>query len=305
MLDYCWYYGGAKSNRENLNKIPKIGETFTSVASLVYYNQNGFKRVYNHKKDPKKNEINFALVDSKTKTIFEENPDNKKFIGREYVINDLNQICPFIGCKLKRNEFCVVWRDVNFSPNPVYNNKFDKKFKAFLKDRLDYMKFTSKFNFYPCETSEEALAIIEKKKFNKIILISNVGSDLSGKDFIINARKIIGSDVVVLFLCYNIKHLNWIKNFKNALFSNDASFYEEYLSCFIKKKDENDEEESENEEESDESKDNEVDDSKIITEIKELRDSVENLYRVKFNFDDKFLYYPKFKNEGKFSDLEL
>ena len=52
------------------------------------------------------------------------------------------------------------------------------------------------------------------------ILISNVGSDLSGKDFIINARKIIGSDVVALFLCYNIKHLNWIKNFKNAFENN-------------------------------------------------------------------------------------
>lgn len=31
-------------------------------------------------------------------------------------------------------------------------------------------------------------------------------------------------------------HLDWIKNFKNDLFSNDASFYGEYLSYFIKKK---------------------------------------------------------------------
>ena len=163
MLDYCWYYGGPNSNRENLNKIPKVGEKFTSVVSLIYYNQNGFKRVYDHKKDPEKNEINFALVDGRTKTILEENPDKKKFVGREFVINDLNQICPFIGCKLKRNEFCVVWRDINFSPNPVYNNKFDKIFKSFLKDRMDYMRLTSKFNFYPCQTSEEALKIIEKK----------------------------------------------------------------------------------------------------------------------------------------------
>ena len=49
MLDYCWYYGGANSNRENVNKIPKIGETFTSVASLIYYNENGFNMVYDHK----------------------------------------------------------------------------------------------------------------------------------------------------------------------------------------------------------------------------------------------------------------
>ena len=308
MLDYCWYYGGANSNRENLNKIPKIGETFTSVVSIIYYNQQGFKRVYDYKKDPKKNEINFALVDSETRTIKDENPDKKKFVGREYVINDLNQICPFIGCKLKRNEFCVVWRDVNFSPNPVYNNKYDETFKAFLKDRLDYMKLTSKFNFYPCETSEEALKIIERKKFNKIILISNVGNDLSGRQFVINARKIIGSEVVVLFLCYNINHLDWIKNFKNALFSNDASFYEEYLKCFMKEKEkdgyENEQEDHSDDSDSNDSKD-EVDDQKIIEEITDLRNLVENTYRVKFNFDNKFLYYPKFKNEGKFSDLEL
>ena len=72
MLDYCWYYGGPNSNRENLNKIPKVGEKFTSVVSLIYYNQNGFKRVYDHKKDPEKNEINFALVDGRTKTILED-----------------------------------------------------------------------------------------------------------------------------------------------------------------------------------------------------------------------------------------
>ena len=54
MLDYCWYYGGANGNRENLNKIPKIGETFTAIASLIYYDEKGFKRVYDYKKDPKK-----------------------------------------------------------------------------------------------------------------------------------------------------------------------------------------------------------------------------------------------------------
>lgn len=128
------------------------------------------------------------MDDSKTRALFDENPDNKKFIGREYVINESNQICSFIDYKFKRNEYCAAWRDVNFSPNPVYNNKFDQNFKAFLKDRLDYMKLTYKFNFYPLETSEEALKIIEMKKFKKIILISNVGNDLSGKDFIINAR---------------------------------------------------------------------------------------------------------------------
>ena len=50
------------------------------------------------------------------------------------------------------------------------------------------------------------------------ILISNVGDDLSGKKFIEDARKILENEVIVLFLTYNTKHIEWIKNFKNAFF---------------------------------------------------------------------------------------
>ena len=72
--------------------------------------------------------------------------------------------------------------------------------------------------------------MVKRKKYNKIILISNVGSDLGGKAFIDEARKIIGNDVITLFLAYNISHLNWIKDYRNAIFSNDPKFYEKYLN---------------------------------------------------------------------------
>ena len=36
-LDYCWFYGGSIDNRANMNKIPKVGETFTAITNLVYY----------------------------------------------------------------------------------------------------------------------------------------------------------------------------------------------------------------------------------------------------------------------------
>ena len=117
------------------------------------------------------------------------------------------------------------------------------------------------------------------KKYNKIILISNVGSDLGGKKFIDEARKIIGNDVIVLFLAYNIKHLEWIKNYRNALFSNEPYFYEEYLNCFSEGK------------------------CNIKFEISKLKEKIENHYNVKFNFNDKFLNFPNFKNSGLFSDL--
>ena len=154
-LDYAWYYGGnvkkvlkdkngktieIEPNRVNLNNIPKIGERFVLIGTYIYYNKNGLRRVYDHKYNPAKNEINFALANSETETIHTEKPDKSKFYGTEYVINELNQICPFLGCSLKRDEFCVIWRDSNFSPNPVYNDEFDEIFKKFLKKEWNIFK---------------------------------------------------------------------------------------------------------------------------------------------------------------------
>ena len=34
-----------------------------------------------------------------------------------------------------------------------------------------------------------------------------------------------------------------------------------------------------------------------------LKQTIENYYKVKFNFDDKFLDYPNYKDEGSFSEL--
>ena len=128
-LDYCWFYGGEVSNRANRNKIPEVRENFTLIACSTYYNQKGFRKVKDYKYTPKKNEINFAYAGPNFETIFE--PDFTKFVGTEYVIWDLDQICPFISAKLERNEYCVIWRDNNFSLEPVYNNKFDEIFKKF------------------------------------------------------------------------------------------------------------------------------------------------------------------------------
>ena len=278
-LDYSWYYGGV-NNRTNGNKIPKIDDTFTFIACSTYYDKKGFRRVKDWKYTPKKNEINYALANYDFSTI-KGNPPKNKFYGTEYVIWDLAQICPFIGARLKRKEYCVIWRDTNFSSKPIYNNQFDPIFKKFLKERIKYIEQYAEYNIYPCENSKDALELVNRKKYNKIILLSNVGSDLGGKKFVDDARKILGNNVIVLFLAYNIKHLNWIKNYKNALYSNDANFYEEYLKCF-----------------NEHSKDTRV-------SILEIKTKMENHFKVAFNFDDKFLFFPKFKNEGRFSDLKF
>ena len=281
-LDYCWFYGSEKGNRKNVNKIPKENETFSLISSFIYYNKNGEKKVNDSSYTPKKNEINIGTANVHTGIVDDYNYYNleKELLFKEYVIYDLNQICSFIGAKLKRDKFCVIWRDPNFSPDAVQNNQYDELFKNFLKKRLEYINNFAKFNCYTCLKSEEALELISRKKYNKIILISNFGPDYGGKKFIEDARKILKNDVITLFIAYNKDHLNWIQNFKNALYSNDATFYERYLNCF----------------------DGE-DETQIKDSLNNLKELMESHYNVNFNFDDNFLDYPLFKNEGFYSNL--
>ena len=91
------------------------------------------------------------------------------------------QISPFMSVILKRVEFWVILRDDHFSSKPIYNNEFDEKFKQFLKERLKYINQNAKYNIYPCKKTEEALKLVKRKKYNKIILISNVGINFGGK----------------------------------------------------------------------------------------------------------------------------
>ena len=133
-----------------------------------------------------------------------------------------------------------------------------------------------KYNVYTFNNTSEALQLVNRKKYNKIILISNVGPDLEGKKFVDEARKIIGNDVIVLFSAYNIQHLNWISQYKNALYSNVPKFYEEYLDSF--------------------------DD---IDKMKGLITKLEKYYNVKFNFDNNFLTFPLYKNKGYYSELSF
>ena len=286
-LDYCWYYGHEKDNRFNINKIPEKGvnDTFYLIANLIYYSKNLYNHVYDYKKDPEINGINFAYAGAETETLYDEDFDEKKFYGTEYVIWELSQICPFIGAKLQRAEYCCIWRDNNFSSKPVYNNEFDDIFKEFLKNRMAYIEQYAEFNIYPCQTTEEAIKLIKRKKYNKIILLSNIGSDLGGKKFIDEARKILKNDVIVLFLAYNIDHLDWVKDYKNALFSNEPDFYEQYLECF-----------------SPTDKNNFTDDD-IVDNILTLKDKMESHYGVKFNFTNTFLEYPLYKGSGEYSKL--
>ena len=279
MLDNCWFYGDKYDNRKNINIIPQKDKEFRLIVCSTYYDKKGWKQVFDEKRTPKKNQINFAYAGAKTETLIEAN--ESKFYGTEYVIWDLDQICPFIGAKLKRVEFCCIWRDTNFSKEIFCGPGAGGAFKKFFAERMKFLEQYAEFNIYPCETSEEALKLIKRKKYNKIILLSNIGQDLGGKEFVDEARKIIGNDVIVLFSAYDEDHLEWVKKYKNALFSNDPYLFEEYLKCFSPNFSENE----------------------IKSNILALKEKVENFYEVKFNFDNKFIQYPLYKNSGHYSDL--
>ena len=69
---------------------------------------------------------------------------------------------------------------------------------------------------------QDTLNLARRRKYNKVILISNIPIHREGKYFAEEARKILGFNAVVLFHSFDENHLNeqWLKDFPNALFSN-------------------------------------------------------------------------------------
>ena len=78
--------------------------------------------------------------------------------------------------------------------------------------------------------------------------------------------------------------MTWVKKYKNALFSNDNKYFEEYLNCFHEKN---------------------LDETK--NDIINFKIKLENHYNVKFNFDDYFLSYTNAENKNikEFKDIRF
>ena len=129
-------------------------------------------------------------------------------------------------------------------------------------------------NIYFETSTEEALKFLLRRQFNKVILITSIGLDLSGKRFVEIARKIFGFDLMVLFFSANEAHLKWIQKFQNCLYTAQSDFYEEYITNFNK------------------------------DGLEKLKKDVEKEYNITLmKFSKEFLSYPKFINEGGFSSL--
>ena len=281
LLDYAWNY--AKGYRN----IPRVGESFSFVASEIYYDRTLIDTVYDYQKinEPvPKYGIRCCFGNFKGRKLKQKELQTyKKPFGKEYLITEKSQILPLYAVTVKRLEYIVIWRDYNFdlnNPNKYINEDFEqlKEFHRKIK-RIISREFDSKI--YYVKTSEEALELIERKKYNKIIIITNGGN--YSYEFISRARTIIGSETIVGVSVYNIPlHIPMIKMMRNTLLLNDIDFHYKFLKAIMQN--------------------NEI-------SLYNLKNEIINYYAPKFpefglgEFNLDLLRFPKFKREGRYDEL--
>ena len=294
MLDYVAFYAGGKdfkTRREYFGKVIPVNSVFSCVSAEIYYSQSKKKDIYDFnllvktldhfptyeeiKRDypdkmVEKDGIHFARVEPyqgrvrKREQIIDD-AKKGKFIGNEYVITEFQQILPLYGLTFRRNEFFVVWRDNHFKGNNEYSK--------FLKERKLFIYEYAKMNAYFEDSLEKALEIIKRKKYNKIILISNIGLDKAGKKFVEVARKLLGFNVVVLFFSGNSSHFSWLQNFPNALYTNNSSFYKDFILNYNEKG------------------------------LLDLKKKIENQYKIKLKFTNDYMKFPNFIDSDKYDNI--
>ena len=284
-LDYLAYKSGNKNN-----KPISVNSSFSCNISQIYYDNNLKKNItdftyfnneldhfptyeeinmnYSNKKVVK-NGLHFARVKSNSGQIINENDLKEKnrnnLIGKEYVITEKEQVLPLFNLDFKINESLIIWRDPTINENKSYAKVFNVS-KMYINQFL-------RINAYFKDSIENALELIKRKKLNKIILISNIGLDLSGKKLMEIARKILDFPVIILFFSKNLMHLKWIQEEKNILFTSDTNFYKKYILNYNEK------------------------------DLIELKKEIENNFKIKLQFTRDYLKFPKFIGNRKFKDI--
>ena len=292
-LDYIWRYSsdsakGSKANFIN-NASIKIGDSFSFIASEVFYNKLKFEQIYNKEETAvPKYGIRHVIVNSEGEPIKKEGLEKyKKFKGTEYLITEKGQISPLLAITVQRVEFLIIWRDNNFdSSNPNKYSYFNEMFEYNQKIKK-YVSKNLETKIYYFKESNEALEFIKRKKYNKIILITNGANN--GEEFLDNARKIIGNNTIALITCYLASnHLKWIKNKENVLLnSKEKDCIKEFIKLSVEKN---------------------------KAGLKTLQKQIENAYKF---IDESFVFkeinenafeFPNFKEvgkQGKLQDLDF
>lgn len=231
-IDYIAYY----QEKQNFK------ESFSCNISQIYYDKNRTQNINDYKyyaqdssqidKKVVKNGIHIIKVKADSRQIINEQDLNKEklsgnFIANEYVISEKEQILPLFNLDFNKNQDLIIWRDPSYNTNTPYESMF--------KYSQLYIYKNYKMNLYFENSLEKALELVKRKKFNKIILISNIGKDLSGKRFVEISRKILGFPIIILFFSNNSSHLSWLKDFPNVLFTNGKNMIQQYIMYYSEK----------------------------------------------------------------------
>ena len=167
---------------------------------------------------------------------------------------------------IKKKEY-IYWRDGNCDKFFLKSGHY-QEFKLQCNEKLNMKLY--------CRCSiEKSLKFLLRNKYDKIILITNIGLDLSGKRYIEIARKILGFDIIVLFFASNPNHLKWIQKFPNCLYAEKPDILKEYLENYN------------------------------IEGLKKLKKKVEKKYKISLkDFSNDFISYPNYEKEEIFLSLD-
>ena len=290
LLDYAWFYASETEDDaykfENIGIIPNVKESFSFIASEIYYDNSKFDQVYDEEKENEvvpNNGVRHICVNCGGNAISKQDlKEFKGFIGTEYVITNQKQILPLLSVTLERVEYLIVWRDNNFNEsNPNNYDNFDEMFNYNNKIKK-YAAFNLKTKIYYFNESNEALNFIKRKKYNKIILVSNGGNN--GIGFINDARKIIGNSTISLITCFRAEnYFDDIKNTENILLNSKCfDCIKEFLNFST---------------------------SENIEKLKNLQKEIEKELQ---DYDDSFSFkeinknacnFPNFIKEGNFNEI--
>ena len=289
-LDYMWYYAYDEKERRyiHINIIPKIDQTFNFVVSQIFYDKSKFEYVYNTDKkefEVEDNGIRCAYDNYNTRVLNEmESRNYKQFYGKEFVISNSKQILPLYIVTMKRVEYLVIWRDYNFDINNPNNydqitfkemQDFHQKIKSFITKELNS-------KIYYINNNEQALKLLDRKKYNKIIIITNGNND--GEQFIHDSRNIIGAEALAAVSAYDVsKHIQWVKNLNNVLILNGIDFHKKFFRCIINN------------------------DTNLFRQLKnEIIQYYNDIpgFQLKENIN-KLFHFPNFKKNGKFGELSF
>ena len=288
IIDYIWfYYSDEERGIFNcINTIPKINESFSFVASEIYYDSNKLEKVFDETKkllSVQKNGMRIAYANYNTNILTkEEIMDNDKFISKEFLVSDRSQYLPLYGIVAKRVEYLVIWRDYNLdlnNPNDYSNESFQeiKEFHRKIKKLLSKMLNTK---IYYVKSTEIAIQLLKRKKYNKIIIITNGGNN--GKEFIIESRKIIGSNAIAAISAYDVfKHIKNNQDIQNVLVLNGFDSHLKFFNAVLRN------------------------DLNLLNELKNeiIKKYLEGTNLGFKEFNDEVFLYPNFKQQGKFHEL--